>query len=319
MEEFHCKFCGKSCKNTISLRGHERQCPSNPDRVYISYTKGLKGWQAGKTKETDIRLKEKGERLSEKFRSGELVPYWKGKHLSEETKLKISKSMIKAQKEGRAYNIGQCRWNNEHSIPEKWLIKVLKNDFNQIENIDYKTEMSFYRYALDFAWPEKKLCIEIDGKQHLYDEKQIARDKEKDRLLKDDGWKELRLKWGYIVKNTQEALKIITNFLNEVGDITIPINNSQSEICEEKRKENELNGVLKDKSGKFNKKKLSEDKWLKRKEIILNSAVDLTKFGWKSKIERKTELTRKEIVRTIEHFPDLQEQTYKRVYECQLF
>lgn len=269
-------------------------------------------WNKGLSKETDERLKLRGEKLHKRYENGELKASQTGKPVSEETKKKISESMKKAQKEGRAYNIGQSRWNNEHSIPEKWLIKVLKNDFNQIENIDYKTEMSFYRYALDFAWPEKKLCIEIDGKQHLYDEKQIARDKEKDRLLKEDGWKELRLKWGYIVKNTQEALKIITNFLNECGDTTIPIYKSQSEIWEEKRKENELNGVLKDKSGKFNKKKLSESQWLKRKEIILNSDIDLTKFGWKSEVERKTKLTRKEIVRTIEHFPDLQEQTYKR-------
>ena len=269
-------------------------------------------WNKGLSKETDERLKLRGERLHKRYENGELKSPQIGKQISEEIKKKISESMKKAQKEGRAYNIGQSRWNNEHSIPEKWLIKVLINEFNQIENIDYKTEMSFYRYALDFAWPEKKLCIEIDGKQHLYDEKQIARDKEKDRLLKDDGWKELRLKWGYIVKNTQDALKIITNFLNECGDITIPTYKSQSEIWEEKRKENELNGVLKDKSGKFNKKKLSEDQWLKRKETILNSDIDLTKLGWKSEVERKTDLTRHEICDTVEHFPDLQELCYIR-------
>jgi very-short-patch-repair endonuclease len=94
--------------------------------------------------------------------------------------------------------------------------------------------MPFYRYALDFAWPEKRLCIEIDGKQHLYDEKQIARDIEKDRLLKEDGWKELRLKWGYVVAKKEEAIKLITDFLNECGNITIPMYKSQLEIWEEK-------------------------------------------------------------------------------------
>lgn len=314
--KYICSFCNKEYDSAHAQKTHQRFCKMNPnheDSAFIKYNKNKDTpWNKGLSKETDERLKLRGEKLHKRYENGELKPSQTGKSVSEETKKKISESMKKAQKEGRAYNIGQSRWNNEHSIPEKWLIKVLKNDFNQIENIDYKTEMSFYRYALDFAWPEKKLCIEIDGKQHLYDEKQIARDKEKDRLLKEDGWKELRLKWGYIVKNTQEALKIIINFLNECGDTTIPIYKSQSEIWEEKRKENELNGVLKDKSGKFNKKKLSESQWLKRKEIILNSDIDLTKFGWKSEVERKTKLTRKEIVRTIEHFPDLQEQTYKR-------
>ena len=310
--KYICKFCNKECLNSNSHRNHERLCPKNPDRKYISYTKGKPSWNKGLSKETEERLKLRGERLHKRYENGELTAPQTGKSLSEETKKKISESMKKAQKDGRAYNIGQSRWNNEHSIPEKWLIKVLKNDFNQIENIDYKTEMSFYRYALDFAWPEKKLCIEIDGKQHLYDEKQIARDKEKDRLLKEDGWKELRLKWSYVFKNTQEALKIITNFLNESGDITIPVYKSQTEIWEEKRKENELNGVLKNKIGRFCPRKLTEDQWLKRKEIILNSDVDLTKLGWKSEVERKTELTRREIIDTVKHFPDLQEQTYKK-------
>ena len=122
----------------------------------------------------------------------------------------------------------------------------------------------------------------------------------------------LRLKWGYIVKNTKEALNLIIDFLNGIGDITIPVYKSQTEILEEKRKENELNGVLKNKIGRFCPQKLTDDQWLNRKEIILNSGVDLTKLGWKSEVERKTELTRREIINTVEHFLDLQELCYKR-------
>ena len=86
----------------------------------------------------------------------------------------------------------------------------------------------------------------------------------------------------------------------------------QTEIWEEKYKENELNGVLKNKIGRFCPQKLTEDQWLKRKEIILDSDVDLTKLGWKSEVERKTELTRREIINTVNHFLDLQDLCYKR-------
>ena len=86
----------------------------------------------------------------------------------------------------------------------------------------------------------------------------------------------------------------------------------QTEIWEEKCKENELNGVLKNKIGRFCPQKLTEDQWLKRKEIILDFDVDLTKLGWKSEVERKTELTRREIINTVNHFLDLQELCYKR-------
>ena len=106
---YNCKFCGKTCKNANSHRNHERLCPKNSDRVYVSHTKGKEPWNKGKSKETDDTLRVKGEKLSERYRNGEIIPSWKGKKHSEETKSKISESMKLAQSEGRAYNIGQCR------------------------------------------------------------------------------------------------------------------------------------------------------------------------------------------------------------------
>lgn len=56
----NCKYCNKLCKNNNSLRNHERLCPSNKDRNYISYTSGKRGhnaWNKGLTKETDDRVK----------------------------------------------------------------------------------------------------------------------------------------------------------------------------------------------------------------------------------------------------------------------
>lgn len=232
-----------------------------------------------------------------------------GHKQSEETKEKISKSLKLAIKEGRAYGWESVKQNkNGMSYPEIWLENVINNEF--IDK-NYEYNMQFFKYKLDFAWPHKKKCIEIDGAQHNLPERKLS-DKNKDELLKKNGWDVLRLKWGYIVKNTKEALNLIIDFLNGTGDITIPAYKSQTEIREEKRKENELNGVLKNKIGRFCPRKLTNDQWLKRKEIILNSNVDLTKLGWKSEVERKTDLTRREICGTVEHFLDLQELCYKR-------
>ena len=52
----NCKFCGKECKNLNSLKNHERLCPKNPDRVYVSHTLGKPAWNKGLTKETDSRV-----------------------------------------------------------------------------------------------------------------------------------------------------------------------------------------------------------------------------------------------------------------------
>lgn len=44
---FICNFCGKECKNDNSYRNHERLCPSNKDRNYVSHTAGKPAWNKG--------------------------------------------------------------------------------------------------------------------------------------------------------------------------------------------------------------------------------------------------------------------------------
>ena len=134
-------------------------------------------------------------------------------------KMEAASEKVKlAHKEGRAHNIGSSRWNNEHSYPEKWLIRVLENEFQMIENKDYRTELSFGKFSLDFAWPDKKLCIELDGEQHEKFEEQKRRDKEKDALLKERGWRELRISWKDCYSRPKYYISIIGSLLGgEVG------------------------------------------------------------------------------------------------------
>ncbi len=206
-ESYICKFCGKVCKNANSLRNHERLCKENPDRKIdldklkkASFKRNSVPWNKGLNKDIDPRIGKQGGN-------------WKGKKLSKEHKQSISNGMKKAHKNGKAHNIGTCRWNNEHSWPEKWLIKVLDNEFDLKENEDYKTEFSFDRFSLDFAWPSKKLCIEVDGKQHQTDNAQKLRDAAKDKLLLENGWKELRIPWLECYKNPKNWIEIVREFL----------------------------------------------------------------------------------------------------------
>lgn len=138
---------------------------------------------------------------------------WKGKKHTEEQKRKISESMKKAHSEGRAHNIGECRWNNEPSYPERWFMNVLKNEFGLEKDKDYKMELPFHKFSLDFAWPDKKICIEIDGEQHERFQEQKDRDIEKDKLLKEEGWKELRKSWKDIFNSPRSFIEEVKNIL----------------------------------------------------------------------------------------------------------
>jgi hypothetical protein len=69
----NCKFCNKECKNLNSLRNHERLCPHNSERVYVSHTtkeKGYTAWNKGLSKETDGRVAKNAESLMLAYKEG---------------------------------------------------------------------------------------------------------------------------------------------------------------------------------------------------------------------------------------------------------
>lgn len=174
--------------------------------------KGYPPWNRGLTKDTDIRIKKSSETYIEGLRTGRIKNGWLGRKHSPESKEKIRLAALKAHKEGRAHNIGECRWNNKPSWPEQFFMNVIKNEFC---DKDYKREMPFHKFSLDFAWVHKKKCIEIDGEQHQYGE-QPRRDKEKDQLLILEGWEVLRIKWIDMYHETKQYIKIAKEFIDGV-------------------------------------------------------------------------------------------------------
>ena len=60
------------------------------------------------------------------------------------------------------------------SYPEKYFMEVFKE-----LPVRYNYQVS--RYQLDFAIPEKKVYVEIDGEQHYVDKRIVEHDKKKNR------------------------------------------------------------------------------------------------------------------------------------------
>lgn len=197
-----CSKCNEIFETRRKLQDHRKEV--HPELVGHAWNKGL-------TKESDNRVLFQSTKRNNGYNSGRIQPAFKGKHHSAETKQKLSTSMKKAHAEGRAHNIGECRWKNEPSWPEKWFMQVIENEF---EDKNYEREVPFHRFSLDFVWKHKKCVIEIDGEQHYNDPLQQKRDQEKDRLLKEEGWRELRLDWRWVCNHAKEAIKLAKDFLN---------------------------------------------------------------------------------------------------------
>jgi very-short-patch-repair endonuclease len=112
--------------------------------------------------------------------------------------------MNKLISEGR--HIG---WQSRNiiSYPEQFWMKVLENN-----NIDYKHNFFIKdrHYFLDFLINinDKKIDLEIDGKQHKYEDR-VGHDIERDKNLKEDGYLIYRVEWNTI--NTEEGSEKMKN------------------------------------------------------------------------------------------------------------
>jgi very-short-patch-repair endonuclease len=183
----NCIYCQKEYPSAFGQRSHQTFCKENPNRKLSPFVKlhadqkagtvpKAIPWNKNKTKADDCRISSCGHQGP----------------LSEEHKELISSSMKVAHAEGRAWNIGQSRWNNEPSYPEQFFMQVIENEF---EDKAYVREYPFGRFSLDFAWPHKKVCIEIDGEQHQQFPEYAERDARKTKALTDAGWQVLRIVW----------------------------------------------------------------------------------------------------------------------------
>jgi hypothetical protein len=104
-----CQICNKELKNKKALtshnwRSHTKEGLEHIKKINKPYKEGRKAWNLGLTKETNSIIKKSAELYSNKVKLGELIPYWKNKKHSIESKIKIGKKLSKNNKGGR------CKW-----------------------------------------------------------------------------------------------------------------------------------------------------------------------------------------------------------------
>ena len=213
MKLFICQFCGRETTNAGANGKHEISCKSNPNKKRCGGVE--KGSRVGLGKNQYTKAKELG--LPKPIPTNETRRRWSEKatannlNRSDEINKKISDGMKKAHKEGRAWNIGKSRWNNEPSYPESFFMKVIENEF---DDKGYKNEYSIGIYSADFCWPHLKKVIEIDGDQHQRFDEYIERDKRKDEFLTSEGYQILRVVCKEMFKNPKDKIAECYKFIH---------------------------------------------------------------------------------------------------------
>lgn len=127
-------------------------------------------------------------------------------HKSDEYRNNLRQKQLDRVKQG-IHSGWQSR--NIISYPEKFWIKVLKNN-----NISFEREKHVGKYFLDFVISinNKLIDLEIDGKQHKYQDRQIS-DQIRDQFLSESGYIVYRITWNEI--NSNEGKNIMKNKINK--------------------------------------------------------------------------------------------------------
>lgn len=227
----------------------------------------------------------------------------------EETKQKISKGLKMWFKN----NPDKHPWKRKEkfkSVPCEHLKEILKKDFNFIE--EYTDKRWEHNYSIDIAFLDKKIAIEVNGNQHYNEDGTLKEyyQKRHDYLVS-LGWIVNEIHYTNCYKEDKiEKIKMAikeSQLISNEEHLILFQNKRKTSL--ERRKEKiekfnlaKQNGKL-DKTGtKIVANKLVIQEWNKRKELILSSGVDLTKFGWVGKVMKKTGLTIRELEGTITFF-----------------
>jgi len=168
------------------------------------------------------------------------------------------------------------------SEPCEKLKQILKDQ--NLEFIEEFSDSSWeHNYSIDIAFPNKKIGIEVNGNQHYNNDGTL-----KDYYLKRElylnslGWKIFQFHYS-LVYNQNIIFDLIEKIKNNIHEITEEYNffikqKSICKICHKNSKAEICSGCKQ----KLERQKLIE----KRKQIVLNSGIEFSKFGWVGKLSK---------------------------------
>lgn len=166
----------------------------------------IPAWNKGKTKASDKRVALNGKNIGAALKGNARSP------LTASHKLAISVARKKFLDE----NPDKVPYLLNHSSSKSWPEKLFEDLLisNNINGWVYNFPMKRYRY--DFAFPDLKIDVELDGATHQLDKvKKI--DIERDAYAVANGWKVLRInaKRMYDLEQRSEILKEVLQILGQ--------------------------------------------------------------------------------------------------------
>lgn len=238
-----CKICNRELKNKSGLVVHEKSCIKiydNKENIKKSYLedgysipKLAKKYNIGRDTLLYI-LEDWGikRNLSEASKLAHKLYPESFKH-TDEAKAKMRVKRLEFMKN----NPEQTAWRLANlSYPEKLFKEGIKN-LGLHKKYLIKREFPVHPYFIDFAFVNNKVAVEIDGSQHLEEERK-KRDKKKEKLLILNGWKIVRFTENEVKINLDKCINLVEDICNNrkiyetITKVGIFHNNEIKNYCE---------------------------------------------------------------------------------------
>jgi len=278
-----CNFCQKEFKTKSGLINHTINCEKTlhlKDDVIKLYVKKLLSITeiSKELKLTKSKIKEYlGDNVRNKSEANVIAHkrYPDNFKHDDKTKKILREKRLKYMKE----NPEKTAWRTYNlSYPEKLFLNKIK-DIGWDKKYLIIREKSVFPFFIDFAFENEKVAVEIDGSQHLEEDRK-NRDEIKDKLLNDLGWSIIRVSEKEIKTNINNCIDIILNILKNKSKPSKYIVG----ILKYPRNRNKYGG---DRSKYFeivrNDFRISIKPIIKK---IESSDIDFSKSGWVKKVSK---------------------------------
>lgn len=255
-----CKFCGKEFEKATSLANHTRWCDKNHTRIQKP-RKTIFCTKCG-IQFTLINPSDRRKTCSTKC----------AHHLSDEAKKHLSEVRNKFLAEHpEAHNWKKQR---KKSVPCENVKQYLRS--SNIEFLEEFTPSTIRHYAIDIAFPNLKIGIEINGNQHYNSDGTLADYYQKRHdFIESLGWKLLEIHFSNCFD--EDNIKKIFNF-------EIPFN-SNLEVLKVKDFLNRPKKKTRTRAEyQVDRLNASYEKWALIKDDIFNFGIDFSKLGWVNKV-----------------------------------
>lgn len=279
-ELYKCQYCNKEWLTTKDgVTKHENYCIANPNRTIVV-----------------------------------------GRPHSDEEKKLISEK----RKEYLATHPDEHVWKRHSkftSVPCNDLKEFLR--FNNYSFIEEASIIPDRNFAVDICFPDKMIVVEVNGNQH-YDISTMELSsyyQERHDIIESFGWTVIEVPYNkaYSDEFRVSLLKLLDGVNVDISTFNYKyecVNIYEKAAAKRKEHNDKLeaaskNGTL-DKNGRLSGNKIATDELNRRKELILNSDVDLTKFGWVGKVADITGLSIRVIHTTVDQFDDLKSKVFRR-------